>query len=96
MDTLLFVILGSSVCFVGSKSVVAPGAERLSDTDLDLTLPPCSAVTSGAESVGLPDVAHGLFPRGGVELVDHFYTECNARLVTEMAEKRAAEQQADV
>ncbi|KAF0294896.1 Ubiquinone biosynthesis protein COQ9, mitochondrial [Amphibalanus amphitrite] len=53
------------------------------------------ALAAGAESLGLPDVAHGLFPRGGAELVDHFYTECNARVAEEMAEKRAAEQDAD-
>jgi len=52
-------------------------------------------LTAGAESLGLPGVAHGLFPRGGVQLVDYFYTSCNARLAAEMAERRAAEHESD-
>lgn len=34
----------------------------------------------GAESLGYPSISHGLFPKGGVELVHHFYRQCNIRL----------------
>ncbi|XP_055687172.1 ubiquinone biosynthesis protein COQ9, mitochondrial [Lutzomyia longipalpis] len=39
------------------------------------------AITKGAESIGYPGVAHGMFPDGGVELIQYFYTDCNAQLV---------------
>ncbi|XP_059614955.1 uncharacterized protein LOC132260689 [Phlebotomus argentipes] len=39
------------------------------------------AITKGAESAGFPGVAHGMFPDGGVELIQYFYSDCNARLV---------------
>lgn len=42
------------------------------------------AITSGAEKEGLPGVAHGMFPRGGAELVFFFYRECNQQLVKQM------------
>ncbi|XP_049956720.1 ubiquinone biosynthesis protein COQ9, mitochondrial isoform X2 [Schistocerca serialis cubense] len=38
------------------------------------------AIAAGAESVGYPGVAHGLFPRGGAHLVEHFYASCNQKL----------------
>ncbi|XP_011313751.1 ubiquinone biosynthesis protein COQ9, mitochondrial [Fopius arisanus] len=38
------------------------------------------AISAGAESIGYPGVIHGLFPRGGAELVLHFYANCNAEL----------------
>lgn len=38
----------------------------------------------GAEKEGLPGVAHGMFPRGGAELVFFFYGECNQQLVKQM------------
>ncbi|XP_037067886.1 ubiquinone biosynthesis protein COQ9, mitochondrial-like [Pollicipes pollicipes] len=53
------------------------------------------ALAAGAESLGLPDVAHGMFPHGGVELVHHFYAACNIQLVAEMAERRDNEQTSD-
>lgn len=30
-------------------------------------------------------MAHGLFPRGGVELIFYFYTDCNKRLAEQLA-----------
>ena len=39
---------------------------------------------SGAEAVGYPGVTHGLFPKGGVELVHHFYRQCNLKLSLEL------------
>lgn len=39
------------------------------------------ALSAGADSEGFPGVAHGMFPRGGVELVFYFYRECNKNLV---------------
>ncbi|XP_064104773.1 ubiquinone biosynthesis protein COQ9-B, mitochondrial-like [Macrobrachium nipponense] len=38
------------------------------------------ALSQGAESLGYSGMAHGLFPKGGVELVNHFYATCNGRL----------------
>jgi len=39
---------------------------------------------SGSEAVGYPGVTHGLFPKGGVELVHHFYRQCNLKLSLEL------------
>ena len=38
----------------------------------------------GAEQEGFPGVAHGMFPRGGAELVFFFYRECNKQLAEQM------------
>ena len=35
---------------------------------------------TGAVSEGLPPVSHGMFPNGGVELINFFYMEKNAEL----------------
>lgn len=46
--------------------------------------------TWGAESLGYPGVIHGMFPRGGAELVQHFYVNCNhelTRILKEQTEK---------
>jgi len=48
---------------------------------------------TGAEVEGLPGVAHGLFPRGGVELIYYFYTDCNRQLAEQLAEKVKLEKQ---
>ncbi|XP_074644218.1 ubiquinone biosynthesis protein COQ9, mitochondrial-like [Tubulanus polymorphus] len=39
-----------------------------------------NAIGAGAVDLGLPAVTQGLFPRGGIELVHYFYTDCNKRL----------------
>lgn len=44
-------------------------------------------LSSGADSLGLPSVAHGMFPKGGVELVNFFYRDCNAQLSKQLAQK---------
>nr|XP_022292563.1 ubiquinone biosynthesis protein COQ9, mitochondrial-like isoform X2 [Crassostrea virginica] len=45
------------------------------------------AIVAGAESIGMPSMVHGMFPRGGVELVFYFYEECNQELSTILKEK---------
>jgi ubiquinone biosynthesis protein COQ9 len=35
---------------------------------------------TGAQTVGYPGTAHGLFPRGGAELIQYFYVTCNQEL----------------
>ena len=40
-----------------------------------------TALARGATAVGLPAVAHGMFTRGGIELLEHFEQQCNERLV---------------
>ena len=47
------------------------------------------ALTAGASSRGLSPMAHGLLPRGPIELVEHFSAECNAKLAVEMSERVA-------
>ena len=42
------------------------------------------ALVRGAESVGYPGVIHGVFSRGGVELINYYYLKCNQRLMDEM------------
>ncbi|PSN31729.1 Ubiquinone biosynthesis protein COQ9, partial [Blattella germanica] len=43
-----------------------------------------NAISKGAQTVGFPGTAHGLFPRGGAELVQYFYVTCNQELVAMM------------
>ncbi|KAH9490973.1 hypothetical protein Btru_032366 [Bulinus truncatus] len=38
------------------------------------------AIEAGARDEGLPPVAHGMFPRGGAELINYFYVKSNAEL----------------
>ena len=45
----------------------------------------------GAESLGLPATAHGLFPGGGPDLITYFYRKCNADLREQMTEQKEAE-----
>ncbi|XP_052232393.1 ubiquinone biosynthesis protein COQ9, mitochondrial-like isoform X8 [Dreissena polymorpha] len=52
-------------------------------------------LAAGAEVEGLPGVAHGLFPRGGVELIYHFYTDCNKQLAMQLAERVAREKESE-
>ena len=44
-------------------------------------------IIAGAEAIGMPSVVHGMFPRGGVELVFYLYEECNQELSTILKEK---------
>ncbi|GFO05918.1 ubiquinone biosynthesis protein coq9, mitochondrial [Plakobranchus ocellatus] len=43
------------------------------------------ALEAGAKDEGLPPIAHGMFPRGGAELVHYFYNKCNQELVEIMS-----------
>ncbi|KAG7163142.1 Ubiquinone biosynthesis protein COQ9-like [Homarus americanus] len=38
------------------------------------------AIAQGAETLGYSSMVHGMFPGGGVELVNHFYSTCNTIL----------------
>ncbi|RUS80095.1 hypothetical protein EGW08_012141 [Elysia chlorotica] len=50
------------------------------------------ALEAGAKDEGLPPTAHGMFPRGGAELVHYFYAKCNRELAEIMAaDVKAAE-----
>uniref|UniRef100_A0A336LME5 Ubiquinone biosynthesis protein n=1 Tax=Culicoides sonorensis TaxID=179676 RepID=A0A336LME5_CULSO len=48
------------------------------------------ALSSGAEDVGLPSISHGMFPRGGVEIIEYFNAQCNTELI-EYLKKASAE-----
>lgn len=39
-----------------------------------------NAISEGAQAVGYPGTAHGLFPQGGAELIQYFYVACNQEL----------------
>lgn len=43
------------------------------------------ALTAGAASCGLSPMAHGLVPRGPIELVEHFSATCDEELAAEMS-----------
>lgn len=42
------------------------------------------AIANGAEQIGYPGIVHGMFPKGGIELINHFYMQCNERLMTQL------------
>jgi len=45
-----------------------------------------NAISAGAGSLGYPGVVHGMFPRGGADLVHYFYASCNQQLATQLKE----------
>ncbi|CAH1400081.1 unnamed protein product [Nezara viridula] len=45
-----------------------------------------AALSAGAEQLGYPGVAHGLFPKEGVEIVEYFYHKSNAALVSSLSQ----------
>ncbi|XP_058833692.1 ubiquinone biosynthesis protein COQ9, mitochondrial-like isoform X2 [Topomyia yanbarensis] len=47
------------------------------------------SVAKGALSIDYPTVINGLFPRGGVELVQHFYGQCNEELLDHLKQEAA-------
>ena len=47
-----------------------------------------ASLSAGAESCGLSPMAHGLCPRGPVELVEFFSAQCDAKLVEELEMRR--------
>ncbi|EEB18584.1 conserved hypothetical protein [Pediculus humanus corporis] len=38
------------------------------------------AISNGAESVGYPGIANGIFPNGGADVINYFYVKCNQKL----------------
>ena len=56
-------------------------------TQLALSVVDFGFVPSGAETEGFPSISHGMFPRGGAELVHFFYASSNQALATILAEK---------
>lgn len=42
------------------------------------------SIQRGAESINYPGVAHGLFPNGAIELIQHFYLKCNRELIEQL------------
>ncbi|CAO1423441.1 unnamed protein product [Diamesa serratosioi] len=42
------------------------------------------AIVKGAEQASFPGTVHGMFARGGIELIDYYYLKCNQQLVEEM------------
>lgn len=42
------------------------------------------AIVKGAEKASFPGTIHGMFSRGGIELIDYYYLKCNQELVEEM------------
>lgn len=50
------------------------------------------ALAKGAESLGYPGIAHGMFNRGGGELVDYFSSKCNKELIRFMEDMRAQQE----
>lgn len=45
------------------------------------------AIANGAEQIGYPGIIHGMFPNGGIELINHFYMQCNERLMDQLNEE---------
>lgn len=69
-----------------SNNGPSPGIDRKLILDSSLGFVPqygwsVKALECGAKAVDFPGVAHGLFPSGGVELIEHFEFDCNARLI---------------
>ncbi|XP_050397527.1 ubiquinone biosynthesis protein COQ9, mitochondrial isoform X2 [Patella vulgata] len=44
-------------------------------------------LTAGAEAEGLPSISHGMFERGGAELIHYFYSTSNAQLAEHLVQK---------
>ncbi|XP_038117975.1 ubiquinone biosynthesis protein COQ9, mitochondrial [Culex quinquefasciatus] len=53
------------------------------------------SLAKGAESVNYPTVTSGLFPRGGIEIVQFFHKQCNEQLVDYMKQEVGATAPAD-
>lgn len=44
-------------------------------------------IVKGAEQAGFPGTVHGMFPKGGIELINFYNLKCNRELVEVMREK---------
>ncbi|KAL5286718.1 COQ9 family protein [Megaselia abdita] len=42
------------------------------------------SIVKGAEELGYPGVAHGMFTEGPIELIAHFYSKCNQELISQL------------
>ncbi|KAE8750143.1 hypothetical protein FOCC_FOCC003267 [Frankliniella occidentalis] len=49
-----------------------------------------TALSEGAQTLGYAGITHGMFPQGGVELVNYFYIDCNERLVERLKQEAAS------
>ncbi|RHZ76048.1 hypothetical protein Glove_208g33 [Diversispora epigaea] len=45
------------------------------------------SLSHGANSLGFPSVSHGLFPRGGIDLIDYFLEDSRRKMVSELNNK---------
>lgn len=45
------------------------------------------AIAKGAEAIGYPGVAHGMFPNGAIELIQHFIASTNAALIEQLQQE---------
>ncbi|CAG8677462.1 2277_t:CDS:2 [Cetraspora pellucida] len=45
------------------------------------------SLSHGANSLGYPSVSHGLFPRGGIELIDWFLEDSRKKMVDDLFDK---------
>jgi rpsU-divergently transcribed protein len=75
----------------GKNDAEDPAAQAVKMKILEAALPfvgehgwTRQALTKGAEHINYPGVAHGIFPKGGFELIQYFFTKCNRALVDEM------------
>ncbi|XP_064640416.1 ubiquinone biosynthesis protein COQ9, mitochondrial-like isoform X2 [Lineus longissimus] len=48
------------------------------------------ALAAGAEMEGYPAIAHGMFPKGGVDLINYFYRVCTNEMVEKMRQEKEA------
>jgi ubiquinone biosynthesis protein COQ9 len=48
------------------------------------------SISLGAQKLGYPSVAHGLFPNGPADLIDYFLEHCRLQLEKEMQRKKNA------
>lgn len=53
------------------------------------------AILKGAEKAGYPSTIHGMFPSGGIELINYFYLKCNNQLIEIMQEKVGTAEKVD-
>lgn len=48
------------------------------------------SISLGAQTLGYPSVAHGLFPNGPADVIDFFLEDCRVQLEKEMQRKKIA------
>jgi rpsU-divergently transcribed protein len=93
-------ILNFSICFSRTNSGPHPGQIRgaLSQKKLlEATLPfvvshgwTTETISLGAQKLGYPSIAHGLFPNGPADLIELFLEDCRLKLEKEMEHKKEA------